>query len=108
MMRTTRNIGFALCVLVAAPLAAGCAGGPGKASTGEHLDDAVITSKVKTELFRDPAVSGFAVDVETFKGKVQLSGFVDSAEQKSRAGDIAKKTAGVKAVANNLIVKPKS
>jgi hyperosmotically inducible protein len=87
------------------PVIAGCAGTPTKASTGEHIDDAVITAKVKAKLFNDNDVSGFDVQVETFKGQVQLSGFVDTPKQKQKAEQVARTVPGVKSVANNLLVK---
>lgn len=87
------------------PFIGGCAGTPTKASTGEHIDDAVITTKVKAKLFNDNDVSGFDVQVETFKGQVQLSGFVDTPKQRQKAEQIAKAVPGVKSVTNNLLVK---
>lgn len=92
-------------ILLALLLATGCANGPQQESTGEYVDDAVVTSKVKAQLFRDPDVSGFQVKVETYKGRVQLSGFVDTPEQRAKAADIARGTAGVASVTNNVIVK---
>ena len=62
----------------------GCASTPTKASTGEFIDDSVITTKVKTALVRDDATPGTAIKVETFKGVVQLSGFVTTLLKKSR------------------------
>lgn len=95
-------------VLVAGfPALSGCAGGPARESTGEYIDDAVITSKVKTALFRDPDVSGFRVQVETYKGQVQLSGFVDTPEQRAKAERLARSVEGVRSVTNSLIVKPR-
>ena len=90
-----------------AVLLAGCAGGATQESTGEYVDDAAITAKVKIELFRDPDVSGFQTRVETYKGQVQLSGFVETPEQRSKAAEIARRVPGVKSVTNNLIVKSK-
>jgi osmotically-inducible protein OsmY len=94
------NIGFAL-----VGMAAGCASTPTRASTGEYIDDTIITAKVKTALLGDEAVKSFAVSVETVKGVVQLSGFVNTADQKSAAGRTAQAVNGVKEVKNNLIVK---
>lgn len=93
---------------VAAPLMAGCAGGPTKASTGEYIDDAAVSAKVKAKLFQDPDVSGFAVQVETFKGQVQLSGFVNTPQQELKAEELARSVAGVRSVSNDLIVKSAS
>lgn len=104
---TVRQIGLAACLLVAAPLIVGCAGNQTRASTGEHIDDATITAKVKSQLLADPQVSGLNVNVETFKGQVQLSGYVNNPDERSKAEQIARDVAGVRTVANDLIVKAK-
>ena len=93
--------------LLGAPLLfnAGCAGTSTRQSTGEFVDDSAITAKVKTELIRDPVVKARQVEVETFKGIVQLSGFVDTEEQKSRAAEVARAISGVNDVKNNIAVK---
>src|SRR5262245_24946459 len=65
-------------------------------SAGEQIDDSTVTSKVKTALARDPSTSAFKIDVETFRGEVQLNGFVDSADMKSSATRVAKSVGGVK------------
>lgn len=95
-------------LLVATPLAFfGCASQT-KQSTGEYMDDSAITAKVKAKLFEDPATSGFQINVTTFKGVVQLSGFVNDDEAKARAGELAKTVEDVREVENNVIVKPAS
>jgi hyperosmotically inducible periplasmic protein len=86
----------------------GCAGNRYQRSTGAFIDDKGITARVKTALFRDPNVSGFDVHVNTFRGDVQLSGFVDTPEQKEHAAAIASEVAGVQQVNNNLEVKPRA
>jgi osmotically-inducible protein OsmY len=91
--------------LVLAVLIAGCASTTKQASTGEYIDDTVITSKVKAEILNDPMLKVFQINVETFKGVVQLAGFVDSAEASARAAVVAKSVKGVESVKNNLIVK---
>ena len=83
----------------------GCAATATRESTGEYVDDAAITTKVKGEFVRDPIVKALDVKVETFKGIVQLSGFVDSAQQKARAEQIARNTPGVQGVQNNIAIK---
>ena len=83
----------------------GCAGGDTRQSTGEYIDDAAITSKVKSKLLSDDDVSGLAVEVETYKGVVQLSGFVDSDAEKRRAEDLAEEVSGVRSVRNDIRVK---
>ncbi len=95
--------GFLAVLLIAAFVA--CASTPKQESTGEYVDDSTITTKVKADLLADDVLKGFQVSVKTFKGIVELSGFVDTQATKDRAGSIARKVAGVKEVRNNLIVK---
>jgi osmotically-inducible protein OsmY len=83
----------------------GCAGDRYNQSTGEHIDDASTTSRVKGNLGNDTMYKYPDVHVTTFKGTVQLSGFVDTRAQKAQAGSIAKSTEGVKEVENNISVK---
>jgi osmotically-inducible protein OsmY len=83
----------------------GCAGGRTYESTGEYFDDSVISSKVKTSLLGDSKIKMLQINVETFKGVVQLSGFVNSNEAATRAVDLARRVKGVKQVNNSLIVK---
>jgi hyperosmotically inducible periplasmic protein len=83
----------------------GCAGTSTQESTGEYIDDATITAKVKAAFVKDDTVSAGQVSVTTFKGNVQLSGFVDNAEMKTRAGQIAGTIEGVTNVTNNITVK---
>ena len=91
--------------LVLVVTVAGCAGGKKHESTGEYLDDSAITSKVKTSILTDSKLKSLQISVETFKGDVQLSGFVDSTEHADRAAEVARKVPGVKTVHNHLIVK---
>lgn len=74
-------------------------------SAGEYVDDSVITSKVKTLLANDDFFKSFRISVETYKGVVQLSGFVNSQQAVDKAGQIARGVQGVNSVKNNLIVK---
>jgi hypothetical protein len=74
-------------------------------STGEYVDDSVITTKVKSLLANDDFFKSFQISVETYKGIVQLSGFVNSQKAVDKAGEIARSVQGVKSVKNNLIVK---
>jgi osmotically-inducible protein OsmY len=74
-------------------------------STGEYLDDHSLTSNVKKALGDDPQFKYKDVDVTTFKGAVQLNGFANTREQKSRAGELARGAVGVKEVHNNITVK---
>lgn len=83
----------------------GCAGTRTQESTGEYIDDTTITAKVKTALLADKDVSGLSINVETFKGIVQLSGFASSTSEAQKAVQIARTTAGVKSVKNDILVK---
>ena len=69
-------------------------------STGETVDDATVTAKVKTALARDPSTSAYKIDVESYRGEVQLNGFVETADMKSAATRVAKSVDGVKKVSN--------
>lgn len=82
-----------------------CSSTPKQESTGEYVDSAAITTKVKAELIKDPVTKASQISVETFKDTVQLSGFVDTAASKSRAEQIARNIQGVRAVKNDLVVK---
>jgi len=82
-----------------------CASTPQQTSTGEHIDDSVITTKVKSLLANDDFLKSFQISVETRKGIVELSGFVDSQRAVDKAGQIARGVEGVKSVNNALIVK---
>ncbi|GJL69881.1 MAG: BON domain-containing protein [Nitrospirales bacterium] len=86
-------------------MAVGCAGGPQSESFGEHIDDSVITTKVKTALLSDPEVSGTDINVTTFKGRVQLNGLVNDAQQIDQAVQLARRVGGVQAVESNLSIK---
>ena len=74
-------------------------------TAGEVVDDGVVTAKVKAKLVDDPLTKAYQISVETFKGTVQLSGFVDSAEASSRATQLASAVGGVKDVRNSLQVR---
>ena len=74
-------------------------------STGEYVDDSVITTKVKSLLANDDFFKSFQISVETYKGTVQLSGFVNSRQAVDKAGQIARSVQGVKSIRNDLIVK---
>src|SRR5437773_1775145 len=95
-----------LASLAAVPLTftTGCAVTQGRESAGRYADDKAITAKVKTALYRDPIVKGTQVNVTTFQGTVQLSGFVENQAQKDRASEVAQQVSGVQAVHNDLIV----
>lgn len=84
-----------------------CAPTATRESTGEYLDDTAITAKVKAKLLGDPMISGFAISVQTFRGKVILSGFVNSQTQVDRAVALTREVPGVKEVASALEIKSK-
>jgi osmotically-inducible protein OsmY len=90
--------------LLAAPMAA-CSSTSTSQSTGEYIDDSTISNKVRPQLIGDADLNVFQIDVTTYKGVVQLSGFVNSPTAKERAGTVAAGVQGVKEVRNNLIVK---
>ena len=94
---------FVLLMLIATFVA--CASTPKQESTGEYVDDSVITTKVKSLLAVDDFLKSFQISVETYKGIVQLSGFVGSQKAVDKAGEIARSVKGVKSVKNDLIVK---
>jgi osmotically-inducible protein OsmY len=94
---------FVFLVMIATFMA--CASTRKHESTGQYVDDSVITSKVKTQLANDDFLKSFQISVETYKGVVQLSGFVDSQTAVDKAGQITRSVGGVKSVKNNLIVK---
>jgi osmotically-inducible protein OsmY len=94
-----------LLLAVVATLAAACAATPTQESTGGYIDDATITAKVKANLAQDNKVSATDIHVKTYKGVVDLSGFVDSQSQISEAGLVAGQVSGVTSIHNNLIVK---
>lgn len=83
----------------------GCSSTKTKESTGQFIDDAAITAKVKAKLFDDPVVRGTAISVETFKGTVQLSGFANSKEEANKAESLAKSVEGVRTVRNSIVLK---
>lgn len=104
-MNLSRNLSIAsLCVLLGgAVVTAGCAGTSTK--VGEAVDDSVITSKVKAKFVEDKAVSALNINVETFKGTVQLSGFANNATEMQRAVELAREVKGVQAVKNDIRLK---
>src|SRR3972149_920870 len=100
MKQIPRQVG---CFLGAVVLAAmiGCASTAKQESTSEYVDDTVITTRVKTAILGEPALKVLQINVETYKGVVQLSGFVDSQAMASKAVDVARSISGVKSVRND-------
>jgi osmotically-inducible protein OsmY len=82
-----------------------CAATGTKESTGQYVDNSVLTAKVKTAIFNEPSLKSSEISVETFKGEVQLSGFVSSIEQTNKAVEVAKGIPGVTSVKNDMRVK---
>jgi osmotically-inducible protein OsmY len=83
----------------------GCASTSSKEGTGEYVDDSVITTKVKAAIFNEPTLKSAEINVETFKGVVQLSGFLSSHTAESKAIELARSVHGVKSVKNDMRVK---
>ena len=90
---------------IAAIAAAGCQSPPDRQMVGEYADDAMITAKVKTAILNDPMLKATEINVETYKGVVQLSGFVGSRDAELRAAEVARGVSGVKAVNNDMQLK---
>jgi osmotically-inducible protein OsmY len=98
-----KKSGIATLLLLATLTA--CGGNPAKESTGEFIDDTTITTKVKAAFVSSKEVKAGNIQVETFKGNVQLSGFADNHTEIERAAQIAAKVAGVKSVRNDIRLK---
>lgn len=103
MSLTKRFSGFFLALFMVALV--GCASTSSKEGTGQYVDDSVITTKVKAAIFNEPNLKSTEINVETYKGTVQLSGFVSSATASARAAELASGVAGVKSVKNDLRMK---
>jgi osmotically-inducible protein OsmY len=96
----------AMIAVTAAALGAGCSVTSGQSTTGEYVDDATITTRVKARFAEDKTVAATRIQVETLKGVVQLSGFAVSEAEKQRAAQIAASVPGVKQVQNAVVVRP--
>ncbi|MCA1176601.1 MULTISPECIES: BON domain-containing protein [unclassified Pantoea] len=96
--------GILMAAVMAITLSA-CAPTATKEGTGGYLDDTVITTKVKAQLLNDDSLKSTEINVETFKGKVQLSGFVSSPQMANRAVTVTRSVEGVKSVVNNMQIK---
>ena len=104
MKKRNRFVGYLALVMLMVAFAA-CASTSKQESTGEYVDDSVITTKIKSLLAADDFLKSFEIGVETYKGTVQLSGFVDSQKVIDKAVEITRSVKGVKSVKNNLSVK---
>lgn len=104
-MSTITRLSRFVAVMLMVSLVAACASSKTQESTGEYIDDTVITSTVKAKLLEDKDVSGLAINVETFKSVVQLSGFAKSEAERQKAGQLARSVRGVKDVKNDIRIK---
>ncbi len=104
-MKKKNSVIYCLVLLMLIATFAACASTRTQESTGEYVDDSVITTKVKSLLAADDFLKSFQIGVETFKGVVQLSGFVNSQEAINKAVLITSGVKGVKSIKNDLIVK---
>ena len=86
--------------------AAGCAVTREQSTVGQYVDDTTITTRVKTKFAEDSTVSAMAINVETLKGVVQLSGFAKSGAERAKAEELARGTPGVTSVRNDIVVRP--
>ncbi|HJW25657.1 MAG TPA: BON domain-containing protein [Rhodocyclaceae bacterium] len=102
-MRLARS--FLAAAMLTAAVAAGAAD-TGRETTGQTIDDATITTKVKSAFVKDPVVSALGVKVETYRGTVQLGGFADSQAEIKRAETLARSVPGVADVKNDIQLKP--
>jgi osmotically-inducible protein OsmY len=104
MKKRNRFVGYFVLVMLIVAFV-GCASTRTQESAGEYVEDSVITTKVKSLLAADDFVKSFQISVETYKGTVQLSGFVNSQKAVDKAVEIARSVKGVQSVKNDLIVK---
>lgn len=105
-MSSLKALIAALLVAATLPGLVACSPSPTRQTVGEYTDDATITTRVKAALVEDPNVSAAQVNVETYRGVVQLSGFVDSAANARRAAELARQVPGVRSVKNDIRTKP--
>jgi osmotically-inducible protein OsmY len=103
-MRSFNRFATFFFVIVFASLL-GCASTSKQEGTGEYVDDTVLTAKVKAEIFNEPSLKSAEINVETFKGVVQLSGFVNSREDINKAAQVARGVKGVVSVKNDMRLK---
>jgi hyperosmotically inducible protein len=104
-MRSTTRFFVAAFTALTLLGAAGCASTATQEGTGEYVDDSVITTKVKAAILNEPTLKVAEINVETFKGVVQLSGFVNSQADIAKAIQVARSVAGVKSVKNDMRLK---
>lgn len=105
MKTTTQRFSILLLAAAAFTGLVGCASTSTQESTGQYVDDTAITAKVKTAIFNDASLKSAEINVETFKGVVQLSGFVNSAADIQRAAQLVQGISGVRSVRNDMRLK---
>jgi len=104
MTRLNKSIS-AIFLAVALATTLGCAPTPTREGTGEYVDDSVITGKVKAAIFKEPTLNSAEINVETFRGVVQLSGFAKNQAEVTKAGEVTRQIPGVKSVKNDMRLK---
>jgi hyperosmotically inducible protein len=104
-MKHARALAFAVMAGITI-LSTGCAVVRGQETTGSYVDDAAITTAVKAKFVEDKTVAASSISVETLNGTVQLSGFAKSAAEKAQAENIARNVKNVRAVRNDIVIRP--
>ena len=105
MKNTTKRFSILLLAAAALTSVVGCAATSTQESTGQYMDDTAITARVKAAIFNDASLKSAEINVETFKGAVQLSGFVNSNADIQRAVTLVKGLSGVRSVKNDMRLK---
>jgi len=104
-MRTMIRQAAALAAILFVATTLGCASTAKQEGTGEYVDDTVITTKVKAAILNEPTLKSAEINVETFKGVVQLSGFVSTPANQTTAVEVTRQVGGVKSVKNDMRLK---
>lgn len=104
-MKQFKSIFAVFCAALLMSVVVGCASTPTKQGSGGYVDDSVITTKVKAAIFNEPTLKSAEVNVETFKGVVQLSGFVSTQANINKAVEVTRRVAGVTSVKNDMRLK---
>lgn len=105
MKQTLRQVALCVALGVGAVSLVGCSVARNQQTAGSYVDDAAITTKIKAAFAEDRSVAATSISVETLKGEVQLSGFAKSQAERDRAGELARRVEGVKAVRNSVVVR---
>jgi len=104
-MNMTKRVASAIFTATVAFTIVGCSSTSHRESTGEYVDDSVVTGKVKAAIFNEPTLKATEINVETYKGDVQLSGFVAQPQDAQKAAEVARGVKGVNSVKNDIRVK---